>query len=275
MEPHLDSPPAGATELRTVRILTYNVRNCLGVDGMLSPSRIASVIAETQADIVALQELDARRARSAGIDQAHAIAGELGMHHVYFHPALRVIEEEYGDAILTATRSRLVKAGPLPEFSRKREPRGALWAAVDLGGLELQVINTHFGRGRAERRAQADAILGPEWLGHPDCRAPVVLLGDFNSFPRGRVYRRFAGVLRDAQAAVEGHRPQATFPSPLPLFRIDHVFVSADITVKSVTTLRAPLARLASDHLPLLADLRIESLSPTPASGNGSAGEGT
>src|SRR6478672_11059906 len=95
------------------RILTYNVHRCLGVDGVLDPGRIAAVIAACQPDIVALQELDVRRARSGGVDQAKAIADRLGM-QMHFHAALRVLEEEYGDAILTARPSRMVKAGALP-----------------------------------------------------------------------------------------------------------------------------------------------------------------
>src|SRR5215207_9342746 len=90
----------------------------MGVDGRLSPARIAEVIASCNADIVALQELDVGRARTGGVDQAHAIAEELGM-HMHFHPAFRVLEESYGDAVLTARPSRLVKAGPLPTWGRR------------------------------------------------------------------------------------------------------------------------------------------------------------
>ena len=242
------------------RFLSYNVRRCLGMDGMLSPARIAAVIAEYRPDIVALQELDVRRIRSDSIDQAHEIARELDMRHVYFNAALRVMEEEYGDAVLTMLPSRLVKAGPLPGLSHRPalEPRGALWAAVEVDGVELQVINTHLGLGRAERLAQAEALLGEEWLGHPHCRNPAILLGDFNSLPSGRDYKRRASRLRDAQviAPAKG-RAQATFPSLLPMLRIDHVFVSRGIKVLDARRIGSPLARVASDHLPLLVDFEL------------------
>ena len=74
------------------RILTYNVHRCVGVDGRLSPERVAEVIAAADPDIVALQEVDVRRARTGGIDQAEVLARELGM-QMHFHPALRVLEE--------------------------------------------------------------------------------------------------------------------------------------------------------------------------------------
>ena len=110
------------------RIVSYNVHRCLGVDGKLSPKRIADVIAACEPDIVALQELDVGRARTGAIDQAHSIAEALGM-QMHFHPALRVMEEQYGDAILTARPSRIIKAGPLPGLAGwlHMEPRGALW----------------------------------------------------------------------------------------------------------------------------------------------------
>jgi endonuclease/exonuclease/phosphatase family metal-dependent hydrolase len=228
------------------RILTYNVHRCLGNDGRLSPARIAEVIASCQPDIVALQELDVRRARTGGIDQAHAIAQELGM-HMHFHPAMRVMEELYGDAILTARPSRLVKAGALPGLSGRPglEPRGALWASVQVGGTVVQVINTHLGLRRPERLAQVDALLGPEWL------------GDFNAIQRSRAYQRLAARLRDAQASPHVLRRHPTFPARMPLLRIDHVFTSRSIEVLRVEAIRTPLARVASDHLPLFVDFRV------------------
>src|SRR4051794_7462009 len=119
-----------------IRILTYNVHSCRGLDGRVSPGRIAEVIAAARADIVALQELDVGRARSGGLDQAQAIARELGI-DVHFHPARQVEGERYGDAILSALPFRLVKAGPLPEPPRRPpffETRGALWVSVELAG---------------------------------------------------------------------------------------------------------------------------------------------
>ena len=246
------------------RILTYNVHRCLGRDGCLSPGRIAEVIAACEPDIAALQELDVRRARTGGIDQAHAIAQELGM-RVHFHPALAVAEELYGDAILTAQPSRLVKAGPLPGLARRceSEPRAALWASIQVDGVEVQLINTHLGLDRRERLVQVEALLGPEWLGHPVCRDPAIVLGDFNAVPRSRAYAHLAARLRDAQRACPALRPRPTFPTPLPFLRIDHVFVSRSIEVLYVEVVRTPAARLASDHLPLLVDFRVPGNSPS------------
>ena len=240
------------------RILTYNVHRCLGVDGRLSPGRIAEVIAACEPDIVALQELDVGRARTGGVDQARVIADELRM-HLHFHPALRVMEEFYGDAILTTRPCKLVKAEALPTWTGRSfvEPRGALWACINVGGSEIQVINTHLGLRGPERLRQIDDLLGPHWLGHSACREPVIIAGDFNAIPRSRVYRRLSARLCDVQMSVRSHRQQPTYPSRAPILRLDHVFVSRSIEVIRVETIRTPLARKASDHLPLLVEFRV------------------
>lgn len=137
------------------RILTYNVHRCVGPDRRLDIGRVADAIAACEPDIVALQELDVGRPRTGGLDQAHEIAQRLGM-SFHFNAALRVEEEQYGDAILTLLPERLVKAGPLPGLDPRvpLEPRGALWVEVTVDGRPLQVINTHLGLAPASSSAK-------------------------------------------------------------------------------------------------------------------------
>ena len=245
------------------RLMTYNVHGCVGVDGRLDVGRVAAVIADSRPDIVALQELDVGRARSGRVDQAHEIASRLGM-SFHFNAAFGVHEEQYGDALLTPLPHRLVKTGALPTLARTRlERRGAVWIAVQLAeGVEMQVLNTHLGLVPLEQRAQVRALLGGQWIGGPHWRAPAVMLGDFNATSRYVAYRMLASRLRDIQRAPRAGsrvRPRAvrTFPSRLPMLRIDHIFMSAGLTVRSVTAPATPLSRLASDHLPLVADIAL------------------
>ena len=237
------------------RILTYNVHRCIGGDRRLDVGRVAGVIAALEPDIVALQELDVGRARTGGVDQAHEIARRLDM-ACHFNAALRVEEEQYGDAILTSYPERLVKAGPLPALDRglALEPRGALWIAVDVEGIELQVMNAHLGLVPREQRRQAAALAGAEWLGHPDRAAPAILLGDFNATAGSIVYRTLAAKLFDARRRAERRDASATFPSAFPLLRIDHAFVTADVRVRAIHAPYEPATRIASDHLPLVMD---------------------
>jgi endonuclease/exonuclease/phosphatase family metal-dependent hydrolase len=239
--------------MQTLRVLTYNVHSCRGTDWRHDPARIAEVIAACAPDVIALQELDVGRARTGGIDQAEVIAEHLKM-RAHFHPALHVEEEKYGDAILTALPSRLVRAAALPSIG---EPRGAIWVEVEVAGQKLQTINTHFGLKRRERTDQAAALLGPDWLGQDRCRDnPTLFVGDLNAVPSSPVYGLLARQLRAAQPTGAG-RPKATFPSRFPLLRLDHIFSNDRLQVKGIEVIDTPLARRASDHLPLLAHVRL------------------
>ena len=240
------------------RIVTYNVHRCVGNDRRLDVGRVAAVLAGLEPDIVALQELDVGRARTGGVDQAHEIARRLDM-ACHFHAALTVEEERYGDAILTCFPERLVKSGPLPGYDRipQLEPRGAIWVEVTIDGVAVQVINTHLGLVPREQQIQAAYLASHAWLQHPGCQGPKILLGDFNATATSVVYRTFMGQLSAARTLAKVKTPTATFPSPLPVLRIDHVFVSPEITVGGVFAPFAPITRAASDHLPLVMDFEV------------------
>lgn len=241
------------------RLLTYNVHRCVGVDRRLDVARIADVIAEHEPDIVCLQELDVGRARTGNVDQAREIAQRLSM-TFRFNAAMRIEAEEYGDAILTALPERLIKAGALPTVRGipGLEPRGAIWAAVQVGDATLNVMTTHLGLVPREQRLQTAALVGKDWLGHPDCTGPTLLAGDFNATSITRPYQALVRRLADAQRLF-GQRPSLkTFPSGFPAIRIDHVFVSPDIRITGITVPFSPLARAASDHLPLIVDFEIQ-----------------
>lgn len=239
---------------RRIRILTFNVHSCIGTDRKLDPARIAEVIAGCNADIVGLQELDVGRQRTGAVDQANAIASFLNM-KALFHPAIHMAEEKYGDAILTALPMRTRKVGALPSIG---EPRGAAWTEILAGDTPLHVFNTHLGLRRRERMMQITALLGGAWLGHPDCRnGNRILIGDFNAVPASPVYRQLTRHLDDVWT-LAGKRPKATFPSRYPLLRLDHIFVAGNLTAEDAHVIGTPLSRLASDHLPLVADVRIE-----------------
>ena len=238
--------------------MTYNVHRCVGCDGRLSPGRVARVIARHEPDVVALQELDVGRARTGRGDQPSLIAAELRMQY-HFHPAIRVAEERYGDAVLSRLPMRLMRAGPLPRAGGRPwvERRGALWVRLDWDGRAVDCFSTHLGLGRRERLLQAEALMGPEWLGHPDRDAPALLCGDFNAWPWSAAYRRLRRGLADAWESRPPARPRGTFPSRWPFLRIDHVFLTPGWAVRDVTVPRDRLARAASDHLPLVVEVSL------------------
>jgi endonuclease/exonuclease/phosphatase family metal-dependent hydrolase len=241
-----------------LRVMTYNVHHCRTMDGKLSPARIAKVISNYNPDIVALQELDVGRARTQKIDQAHFIARELEM-EFHFSPALYLEEGKYGNAILSRFPMQLVHAGALPTLAGipGLEPRGALWAKIEVDGRVVHVFNTHFGLRRKERLLQAEALTSGEWLGNPDRAGPTIVCGDFNSLPYSTICKKIRRGFRDVQVAMNDHRPQRTFTGLYPVGRIDHIFISPGIAIRSVEVPRTSLTLRASDHLPLIADISL------------------
>lgn len=243
---------------RTLRVVTYNVHTCIGIDGKLSPHRVARVISRYRPDVVALQEVDVGRLRTGHADQAELIARCLEMEY-HFHPAMRIAEEAYGDCILSRLPMRLVKAAalPMPASGPFVEPRGALWVALEVGGATVHLVNTHLGLTAGEKRMQIEALLGSDWIGGNGRAEPFVFCGDFNSSPRSRIWKLCVETLRDAQVAAAAHTPRGTWFGHVPFARIDHIFISPQIQVVAVDVGSDCLARTASDHRPLFAELRI------------------
>lgn len=253
-------------ETMRLSLMTYNVHSCLGRDGIVSPSRIASVVASLRPDVLALQEVDLGLSRTGHSDQSRVIAEILKMEYL-FHPALHRETGQYGNAVMSRYPLRLVRGGKLPALPGRKaiEERGALWTEIRAGGVSVQVINTHLGLVRRERLAQAAALLGPEWLGHPDCRPPAILCGDMNDLPFSRVCRMFRTALRDAQLGQGRAGPKSGWPSRFPFTRLDYVFTSPGIVVADTRVPRTPPVRAASDHLPLFVELEVRSPAGTPS----------
>lgn len=246
-------------EVSQFRLVTYNTHGCGGTDGRVSPRRIARILAEQAADIVALQEMDLGRRRSRAEDQASIIAQELGM-HVVFCPTVTHGGEHYGHALLSRWPIHVARRAFLPTDPRSlwKEPRSALWARVQFGAQTINVITTHLGLGAKERWLQVEALLGPEWIGAIPKDEPVILCGDLNMMPGSRPYRLLSTRFTDIQTPKAGHRPVNTFTSVRPFTRLDHIFVSAQLTPARVIVPRNHLTRFASDHLPLVTDLQLQ-----------------
>lgn len=251
-------PAKGKQAENVIRLMTYNVHSCIGMDGKLSPERIARLIAQYAPDIIALQELDLCRLRTDNTDQAYSIARYLQM-KFHFGTALHIEEERYGNAIFSHLPMRLLKSAILPGMAEKPqlESRAAIAVAIAANGTEIQLINTHLGLYNKEREAQVQCLLGSDWLGNPENQVPTILCGDFNTSPRSKQWRELHERLPDAQVNLANHNPRNTFSSRLPSARIDHVFVDKRIELLSIETPSTALVRLASDHLPLIVTLRL------------------
>jgi len=236
-----------------LRIITYNIHRCIGGDRKISPKRISEVIAGHQPDVVALQEVDFGQMRPAQYDQATIIAEYLNFSPVWIE------RERCGNAILSRYPMKMVRAGGLhrPRKWHTLARRGALWVEVYAFGTRIQIINTHLGLTPAARLNQIRVLAGPEWLHSPECRHPVILCGDFNSQPGSAGLRLFEEKLRNVEDLKLNGQIEKTWPSSHPLLSIDHMFISNDFAVETLTVPVNGIVRMASDHLPLFVQLRL------------------
>jgi len=221
-------------------LASYNTHSGVGLDRRFAPERIADVVAELNADIVALQEL---RSGTRGIDMLEVLRARSG-HHAVSGPTMKFADGAFGNGLLS--RFPIASVRHIELGVGAREPRGAIDAVLDCDGAPLRVIATHLGLRPAERRTQIERLLEVVRAGPS---IPTALLGDLNEwFLRRRSLRWLHEHFGETPA-------RATFPSPLPLLALDRCWIKPAHALRGIRVHRSRLARLASDHLPLLAEL--------------------
>ncbi|TWU46860.1 endonuclease/exonuclease/phosphatase family protein [Rubripirellula reticaptiva] len=240
----------------SLRVMTYNTHHCIGMDGKCRPLRIANVISSVDADIIALQEMDVNRQRSGSQDQTAFIAAHLGMSHCFF-PVWLSDAEQYGLSIISRFPMSVVQQKVLTDFDHrdKREARGAIWVSIETNAGRVHVLNTHLGLTQKERSKQVDELLSERWLSDLPKKEPVIFAGDLNAGPTSQTMKRLTKLMHCAQTLAEDHQPQKTFASVMPMRRIDHILVSHHFRVERVNVPKTHTAVVASDHLPVCAEL--------------------
>ena len=240
--------------------MSWNIHGMRGRDGVPDPERVAAVIEEARVDVAGLQEVGALGGPGELLDPAGTLARLTGLAQAYGLTELRG-GYPYGNCILsrfhiTATRSYDLSVPG-------REKRGCLRADVDLDASALHVFNCHLGLDRRERRRQAAQLLSADILRDAALAYPLVLVGDFNAWwSRSAVPRWIRRQLADAAVAAGATR--ATFPSVFPVVRLDRAYVSPTVRVLACTVHDSPLARLASDHLPIVVELELTPAAQRP-----------
>jgi endonuclease/exonuclease/phosphatase family metal-dependent hydrolase len=224
---------------------TYNIHRCVGGDGQQEVGRIAAVLEEVDADLVGLQEVESRPGLGADGRQADHLARAAGMRAIPGPTVLRS-DSQYGNALLTRFPVAAVRRHDISVPGR--EPRGILDVDLDLGAGILRAIVTHLGLRRWERRQQVARLM--DILARLTLSGPLVVLGDFNEWlgwgsANLRVDRRL------------GRSPAPrTAPAAFPLLRLDRIWVRPAKALRELAVHRTAAARVASDHLPVVATLR-------------------
>jgi endonuclease/exonuclease/phosphatase family metal-dependent hydrolase len=240
--------------LEKIRVVTYNIHKCRGLDQRRSPQRIARVLTEVDADLIALQEVVNDPGGGLEREQARYLASSLGLQHYCFEPARRLRGSPYGNAILSRYP---VRASYNYKLAWKRqEPRACL--RVDLafnGRLALHIFNVHLGTSPWERKAQAQVLVSSTILNNPKLTEPRIVLGDFNDWMLGFASRLLAKHLVSADLRAHLQRCR-TYPGLFPLVHLDHIYFDETLHLNCLSLHRSRTAIVASDHLPLVADFR-------------------
>jgi len=231
--------------------MTYNVHGFVGTDGAFDPERVARVIEHDKPDLVALQEVELGHDDAVDTATLQWLGPRLGMecHFTVTRPSHK--GGRFGNAVLSRHAFELVGEGDLPR--RGGENRAVQWLKVRAAFGDFHLLNTHLGIWFWERQAQVRALVGAEWLLRAGTALPVVVCGDFNATTLSPVYRALSRGLSDARLGTR--RKTGTWPSARPLLRIDHLFVSSGFRVLSCDVTQTRDSRMASDHLPLVAEL--------------------
>jgi endonuclease/exonuclease/phosphatase family metal-dependent hydrolase len=238
-----------------LRVLSYNIHKCIGgVDRRYDPTRVIEVIRKLDADVVMLQEVDAGVSRSRGDQQVDLLGEELGLPHRTWYPNVDVRGGgHYGNAILS--RYPLIESTNIDLSLRFRKKRSVLHGVVRVRHDDIDrtvhLFNMHLGLARYERRRQLAKFLDSDPFANLHHDTPVVVGGDLND-----VYGGLASLLSPAGFRGIERRPR-TFPAWGPVRALDAIFVRGTLDFLQLSRCDSDLARRASDHRPLVAEVRL------------------
>lgn len=225
-----------------LRVATWNIHAGVGRDGRYDPDRIVGVLREMDADVVALQEVASLADHGDFLPRLRAALGC----EIITGPTRSRAGDDYGNALLS--RHPIASMSRIDLSVHVHEPRGAIDATVSVGGGELRVLTTHLGLRPYERRQQVRRVLAT--LERRE-EAPVVLMGDLNEwFLWGRT-------LRWLHADFHARPAPATFPARCPVFALDRIWIRPARYLRQLAPHRSQQSKIASDHLPLVADIEL------------------
>jgi len=241
-----------------IRILSYNIHKAIGIDGRFVPERIVEIIRHHNPDIALLQEVDRHVPRSGMTDLASRLAGELSYAYRAVGMNVHMKRGKYGNATLSRFPIGRQRNIDLTVGGTKRRGAQHTRLHIEYRGhrYEIDVFNVHLGLTARLRREQMERLLATADIRHLASHAPCVIAGDTNDW-QGELKRKFfvpAGFSCATNRRAGSRWAIKTFPSVAPNIGLDKIFYRGAIELVHAQRSRLKLARLASDHLPVLAD---------------------
>jgi endonuclease/exonuclease/phosphatase family metal-dependent hydrolase len=224
-----------------IRLASYNVRKCVGLDLKRSPERVLEVVSGLNADVIALQEADKRLGNRPAALPLRLIEAQSDYKPVVFD-AIDQSLGFHGNAVLVrkATKINVSAKISLPGL----EPRGAVLTELTFNSRKIRIVATHLGLMRRYRIAQLETIR--QFLASMD-DIPTLILGDFNEWSKDKG-------LEPLQKDFEIHAPGLSFHAARPVAALDRIAASSDLNLIDAGVCQSKAAQKASDHLPVWAD---------------------
>ncbi len=237
---------------KRIRIVTYNIHKARGLDQRVKVERIAKILREISADIIALQEVVNIEGRRPEDHQAQFIAEELGYHY-HIGENRRLHGGAYGN--VTLSRYPISFACNYDLTQHGREERGCLRTDIQIDAIgSLHIYNIHLGTAYRERRYQAHRMVAHEILKGEGLKGPRIILGDFNEWITGLASRMLRSHFQSIRIPFFGR--SRSYPGLFPLLHLDHIYFDGQLDLQGVKSLRSLKTLIASDHVPLIADFR-------------------
>jgi endonuclease/exonuclease/phosphatase family metal-dependent hydrolase len=236
--------------MRTLRVATYNIHRCRGLDGRTNPTRIAEVIRRIAPDIIALQEVIGAGPHTTG--HAEELGAQLGMGWV-MAPTRQLRRALFGNVVLS--HLPIIHHAQYDLSWKTCEPRCCQRVDIAVGTHTLHLYNVHLGTAYLERRYQAQRLSAIVHDRRID--QPKMVLGDFNEWMRGLATAMLSERLNSIDLRAHLRR-RRTYPGVFPLLHLDHIYYEGRVEVTKVELPRTRLSLMASDHLPLVAELKVQ-----------------
>ena len=234
---------------RTLRIATYNIHRCRGLDGRTNPVRAAEVIRSIEPDVIALQEVVGASPASPG--HAEELGALLGMGWV-MNCVRTLRQHQYGNVVLS--RYPIAHHSHYDLSWRTCEPRHCQRADLEIDGRVLHIYNVHLGTAVLERRYQAGRLAS--FVHDHRVSGAKVILGDFNEWMKGLATKTLSSLFESVDISRHLKR-RRTYPGIFPVVHLDHIYYEGAVDVTGVEMPRTRKSLMASDHLPLVANLRL------------------
>lgn len=246
----------------SLRVLTYNIHRAIGLDRRFRPERIVEIVAHHQPHVALLQEVDEGVPRSRELHLARELAESLDFEHYAVGHNVTLRKGRYGNA--TLSRFPIVRERNIDLSVDRKKRRGCQHTTVEVpvgaGGRSIEIFNLHLGLAAREREQQVGLLVRSREFREVPIAEPCIVGGDFNDW-RSRlrpIFTEILGFLAATGRRRGRDRAIRTYPSFAPRGALDRIYFRGGVHLVQSRVCRLSLSRVASDHLPVIADFTLQ-----------------